>query len=405
MQLAHLSLTNFRNFIRLETEIPSGATLLVGANAQGKTSLLEAVYYLAGATSPHATHDRQLINFLTLRTERPFARLAADVLRGDRLQHVEVRIISEPAGPAAEPKLHKEILINGVKRRAADLATGLNAVLFLPQDLRVIEGSPGDRRRYLDGVLSQADPAYAEALSEYSKVLTQRNALLKQLQDRNGTGEQMEFWDEQLAEFGATLIRSRALALIEIERHASAIHGELSRGKETLRLDYLPSFDPAAGPEAQLGLPLQSPVDRTGISRSIMRDGLAEALRACRREEISRGVTTLGPHRDDFRFVANGIDLRHYGSRGQNRTAMLSAKLAETEWLCRRTGEWPVLLLDEVLAELDADRRADLLARVVAAPQALLTAADAEMFVPSFRQHATIWKIDAGQLIPSPPSP
>lgn len=401
MQLVHLSLTNFRNFVRLETEIPTGATLLVGANAQGKTSLLESIYYLAGASSPHAAHDRQLINFLALRQERPFARLSAEVRRGDRLQRIEIRIILDPSVTAGEQRLHKEILINGVKRRVADLATGINAVLFLPQDLRVIEGSPGDRRRYLDAVLSQADTAYAEALSEYAKVLSQRNALLKQLQDRNGNDEQMEFWDEQLAEFGATLIRSRALALIEIERLAASIHGALSRGQETLRLDYLPAFDPAGHPEAQLGLPLHAPVDRTGIARTIIRDGLLQALQRCRREEIARGVTTLGPHRDDVRFAANGIDLRYYGSRGQNRTAMLSAKLAETEWLCSRTGEWPVLLLDEVLAELDAERRADLLGRVLAAPQALLTAADAEMFTPAFRQRANIWKIDAGQLLPA----
>ncbi len=401
MQLVHLSLTNFRNFVRLETEIPSGPTLLVGANAQGKTSLLESIYYLAGASSPHATHDRQLINFLALRQDRPFARLSAEVRRGDRLQRIEVRIILDPAVAGGDQRLHKEILINGVKRRVADLAAGINAVLFLPQDLRVIEGSPGDRRRYLDAILSQAEIAYAEALSEYAKVLSQRNALLKQLQDRNGNDGQMEFWDEQLAEFGATLIRSRALALIEIERLAASIHHELSRGRETLRLDYLPAFDPAGHPQAQLGLPLHAPVDRTGIARTVIRDGLLQALQACRREEIARGVTTLGPHRDDVRFASNGIDLRHYGSRGQNRTAMLSAKLAETEWLCSRTGEWPVLLLDEVLAELDAERRTDLLGRVAAAPQALLTAADAEMFSPAFRQRANIWKIDAGQLLPA----
>lgn len=400
MQLVHLSLTNFRNFVRLETEIPSGATLLVGANAQGKTSLLESIYYLAGAGSPHATHDRQLINFLALRQDRPFARLSAEVRRGDRLQRIEIRIIQDTAAAPGEQRLHKEILINGVKRRVADLATGINAVLFLPQDLRVIEGSPGDRRRYLDAILSQAEIAYAEALSEYAKVLSQRNALLKQLQDRNGSDEQMQFWDEQLAEFGATLIRSRALALIEIERLAASIHSELSRGQETLRLDYLPAFDPVGNPEAQLGLPLHTPVDRTGIARTVIRDGLLQALQACRREEIARGVTMLGPHRDDIRFSANGIDLRYYGSRGQNRTAMLSAKLAETEWLCSRTGEWPVLLLDEVLAELDADRRSDLLGRIAAAPQALLTAADAEMFTPAFRERANIWKIDAGQLLP-----
>nr|NIM67827.1 AAA family ATPase [Armatimonadota bacterium] len=196
MRLNHLSLTNFRNFVRLETELAEGLTLVVGANAQGKTSLLESIYYLTGARSPHAANDRQLINFLGLQEASPFSRVMGEVSRGDRLHRIEIRILLEAAGPMGEKRTRKEIHINGLKRRVRDLAGGFNAVMFLPQDLRILEGSPGERRRYLDATISQADPLYAESLAEYAKVLSQRNALLKQLQEENGDEGQLTFWDE-----------------------------------------------------------------------------------------------------------------------------------------------------------------------------------------------------------------
>jgi len=403
MLLQHLSLTNVRNFIRLETEVPSGATLIVGANAQGKTSLLEAVYYLARASSPHAQSDRQLINFLALREATPFARLVAEFRRADRPQRVEIRLVLEPGNASTEPRLHREVLLNGVRRRVSDLAGGLHAVLFLPQDLRVLEGPPSERRQHIDSSLAQADAAYAEALSEYGKVLAQRNALLKQLGEQGNQTSQLSFWDEELAEHGATLIRARALALTEHDRLAAPIHHDLTRGRETLHLEYLPSYDPLP-PATQLGLPLQAAPDRTVISRQAIRDGLLHALEEQRQEDLARGSTSLGPHRDDFRFTSNGIDLRAYGSRGQNRTAMLALKLAEVEWLHQRTSEWPVLLLDEVLAELDGERRQDLLHRVTALPQAMVTTADAEMFNEEFRRRATVWEVAAGTLRPLQPA-
>ena len=402
MRLAHLSLTNFRNFARLETEFPAGTTLFVGSNAQGKTSLLEAVHYLCGASSPHAGSDRQLINFLALRQPAPFARLAAEIERRGRPMRVEIRLVLEPGLPGDEVRLQKEVLVNGVKRRVTDLAGGFNAVLFLPQDLRVLEGAPAERRRHLDELLAQADAAYAHSLHEYGRALTQRNALLKSLQERSGNGEELLYWDEQLAEHGASLIRARLLALVELERLAIPIHAALTRQAERLRLEYLPSYDPAPQPENQLGLPLEISVDRTGIARESIRDGFRSALERSRPESIARGVTPLGPHRDDVRFIANGIDLRLYGSRGQNRTAMLSVKLAQVEWLHGRTGEWPVLLLDEVLAELDQHRREDLLAHIGSVEQAMLTGADLAMFSDDFRRKANIWEIRDGTIAPAP---
>jgi len=398
MLLSHLSLTNFRNFIRLENDLPEGSTILVGANAQGKTNLLEAIHYLAGATSPHSTSDRQLINFLSLQETTPFCRIVAEIQRLDRLHRIEIRILLEPTGTLSEHRLRKEILINGLKKKVGDLAGLFNVVMFIPQDMRVIEGPPEARRRTLDFTLSQADPVYAQTRQEYSKVLSQRNALLKQLQERNLHNDEMIFWDEKITDLGASLMLARAHALQELEEIVLEIHTELTRNCERLRLVYKPAFDPGNRPEGQLGLPMETSMDWKNLSRDNLRAAFLKALQGSRRDEIRRGMTLLGPHRDDYRFLANGIDLHLYGSRGQNRTAMLAAKLGEVEWLRARTGEWPVLLLDEVLAELDPDRREDLLARFGSVNQALLTSADLMMFSEDFREQATIWEISAGTI-------
>lgn len=411
MHLTHLSLTNVRNFIRLEVDLPPGPTLLVGANAQGKTSLLEAVYVLARTASPHAGHDRELINFLALETPDPFARLVGEVRTQDRLQRVEVRLALRRAAAADEPHLRKEVLVNGLRQRGRAAAAGLSAVIFMPQDLRVVEGPPAERRRYLDAALAQADPAYAEALSQYGQVLSQRNALLRQLQEGNGpagarpgrAADLLDPWDEQLAEPGATLVRARALALAELERLAAPIHERLTDAAETLRLDYLPSYDPLPRPAGQLGLPLAAPLDRTAVPLTAVRAGLRQALADQRADDLARGATTIGPHRDELRLRASGIDLRTFGSRGQNRTAMLSLKLAEVEWIRQRSGEWPVLLLDEVLAELDVGRRQALLARALEAEQAFLTGADPAMFGEAVRSRAAVWRVVSGRLEPLEP--
>lgn len=397
MQINRLSLTNFRNFARLEVEFPAGPTLLVGANAQGKTSLLEAVHYLTGAGTSHATSDRQLINFLALKEPQPFARLVGEVKAHDRLHRLEMRLILEENGG---DRLSKEILINGIKKRQGDLASHFNAVLFLPQDLEIIEGSPSLRRRFMDITISQADPLYSNALREYGKVLSQRNALLKSLFERRDSIDQLSFWDQKLCDLAGEIIRGRILALSEMERLAGPIHDRLTRSEETLRLDYLPSYDPLPRPEAQIGLGLETMIDRTGFSAQSIGDGLRQNLEDSRREEIQRGVTLIGPHRDDFRFLANGLDLRLYGSRGQIRTAILSTKLAEVEWIESKVGEPPVVLLDEVLAELDVTRRGDLLERIGRAHQTLLTATDLSMFDSDFVAQATQWKIEAGRLSP-----
>lgn len=404
MYLTHLSLTNFRNFARLESDLQPGTTVLFGANAQGKTSLLEAAYYLTSASSPHTTTDRQLINFLAAGEESPFARIVGEVQHNSRLSRIEIRILVEADGSGGT-RLRKEVLVNGVKKRTGDLPGQFNAILFLPQDLGVIEGPPGNRRRHLDEALIQADAPYARALADYGKVLTQRNALLKQISERTSQVDELAFWDDRLTQHGANLIRARALAINELELTAAPIHQDLTRGGERLRLVYRPSFDPLPAPQGQMGLALDTPVDRSGVSEAEIQPRFQEALQAHRREEIARGVTTIGPHRDDLQFLVNGIDLHHYGSRGQIRTAMLAVKLAEVDWLRKRTGEWPVLLLDEVLAELDANRRQDVLGRVLQAQQAILTSADLGMFDERFLAQSNVWEIEAGRVtVKSSPS-
>jgi DNA replication and repair protein RecF len=400
MQLTHISLSNFRNFIRLETAIPLGTTLLIGANAQGKTSLLEAMYYLTSASSPHTSSDRQLINFVALEDQLAVTRIIAEIKRGQTPQRIEIRLILEKGNTIDDARLRKEVLINGIKRRVIDLAGVFNAVLFLPQDLGIIEGSPGDRRRYVDSTLSQGDPTYAAWLAEYGKVLSQRNALLKSLQNRSGEPEELTFWDEKIAGLGAKITRARSLALLELETIAQPIHEQLCRGREVIRLSYLPSYSPSPQPGGQLDLPIDASLDLSALSISELQEGIRRALRDSRAEEIARGMTLIGPNRDDLAFLSNGIQLRYYGSRGQNRTAMLALKLAEIQWLKQRTGEEPVLLLDEVMAELDDQRRQDLAKRISTTEQAILTTTESEMFQTEFREQATLWEVVEGSLRP-----
>lgn len=396
MYLTHLSLTQYRNFNRLDTPVPPGAVILVGANAQGKTSLLEAIYFLATMTAFQAENDRQVINFFAAEEPLAVARIVADFVRGTKQQRMEVRIIQENNGSG---RVRKEVLLDGVKRKVNEVFRHFNAVMFLPHMLKIIDGAPEERRRYLNIACAQVLPDYAAHLSLYTRALTQRNALLKQLSERGGDPAQLIYWDEQLSESGARLIQARIQAVQALERLGARTHFELTRGKEVLRLSYQPAFDPLPQPEKQLALPLDAPADRSGLSLEKIRQGFLEALTVLRREEINRGMTTIGPHRDEIRFAANTVDLGLYGSRGQIRTAMLAMKLAEMNWMKEQSGHWPVLLLDEVLAELDGERRQDLLERLAQPEQVLMSTTDLDQFSSDFVGRASIWNIQAGRLI------
>ncbi|HUF38600.1 MAG TPA: DNA replication/repair protein RecF [Anaerolineales bacterium] len=397
MILTHLSLTSFRNYARLDTEVPSGTLLLVGSNAQGKTSLLESVYMLATLSSFHAENDRQLIHFGLASEPLAVARIVGRFRKGGREHTLELRIIREGNGLAA-PRVRKEVLFDGLKGKLGEAVGQFNAVLFLPQMLEIVEGSPAHRRRYLDLALAQVLPDYTAVLSTYGKAVSQRNALLKQLAENGGDPAQLEYWDGEIAGLGARLIHARIRAIRELEAAAAPIHLDLTRSAEVLRFDYQPAYDPLPVPARQIALGIDDPKDRTGLSIEEIEAGFLAALGERRAEELARGATVIGPHRDDLRFLSNRIDLGAYGSRGQVRTAMLSLKLAEVTWMKGKTGHWPVLLLDEVLAELDEARREDLLGRVAGIEQTLATTTDLGLFAEGFVEKAVVWRVRGGQI-------
>ena len=397
MYLTHLSLTNFRLFSRLDMDVPRRILLLMGSNAQGKTSLMEAIYYLATFTSLHAQSDRQLVNFIASKDALAVARLVAVYQRGEQQHKLEIRLIQDSNGNGGT-RLRKEVLLDGVKTPVTQVVGHFNAVIFLPQMTRILEGGPEERRRYLNLASAQADPFFTQALSEYNQALTQRNALLKLLAERGGDTSQIDYWDDILTSRGAKIIHSRILAIREIEKLAIHIHEKLSGGKEVLRLDFQPSYDPLPKPEGQFSLPLQTSVQRDGYSIKEIQMGFMEKLKLVRTEEITRGITTIGPHRDEMRIFCNGIDLSDFGSRGQLRTAILSLKLAEVDWLKEKTTQWPVLLLDETLAELDTERRHFLLEYLENAEQAILTTTDLNLFPADFKQKCDRWQITNGSV-------
>jgi DNA replication and repair protein RecF len=398
MQLTHLSLTNFRNFTRLDLDVPAGTVMLVGDNAQGKTSLLEAVYFLATLTSFHASSDKQLINFIEARQNLAVGRIVGEYVRGSEHHRLEVRIIQEPNGQNGTSHLRKEVLVDGVKRKSSEAVGQFNAVLFLPQMMGVIEGSPEERRRYLNLALAQVISHYQSALAEYNKALLQRNALLKLLFERKGDVAQLDYWDEHLATSGAQIIHARIRAVQELEKLAARTHRELTHANEILRLSYQPAYDPLPQTPGQMALSFDAPVDRSSFSSEQIRKGFLDCLLKLRTEEIARGITTVGPHRDELRFLANGIDLGVYGSRGQVRSAILALKIAEVAWMHAKSGHWPVMLLDEVLAELDTQRRHDLLERLTQSEQALLSTTDLDLFTPEFVHKAAVWRVANGRV-------
>lgn len=400
MRLTHLSLTNFRNYVRLELDFSKPVTLLQGGNAEGKTNLLEAIYYLATADSPHARADRELINWLANEDQMPFARLEAQVEGSDALREVSIVILK------TADRLQKEIRINGVKRRVLDLIGQVKAVLFIPEDIDLIAGSPEARRHYLDTSICQIDRRYCRSLQVYNRVLSQRNSLLRRLREQAGDPQQLDFWDQRLTEEGSQLIGRRLEIVAELDRLVQDIHPHLTGGEERLRLLYRCSL-PLEGEEGlevyrQLPLEMTRPpgniMGREAPSRLQIKAVFQHRLEAQREEEIERGMTLSGPHRDDLRFLVGGVDMCVYGSRGQQRTIAISLRLAEMELIRAETGEEPILLLDDVMSELDEERRRHLMDAVNREQQVIITTTNLDLFAPSFLDQATVWRIHGGRV-------
>ncbi len=393
MRVEHLSLTNFRNYAHLELAVPDATVVLHGQNAQGKTSLLESFYYLATGRSPYTTSDRQLIHWRTENDPLPFARVAADIsTQKHPYARLEITVMLEPS------RFRKVIRVNGVDKRLMDIVGMLNVVLFLPRDLSLIEGSPTDRRRFMNDTLTQVDAGYLEALNAYDKALPQRNALLRNIAAGRASRKELAFWNEQLVASGAVLIAGRQRFLRELERDAQLIHADLTGKKEVLTLRYVPSFTPTAGGNGQMsflttGLDLHRELTAEAIAPQF-----ADQLEKETDEAIARGYTLSGPHRDELRMEINARDVGDFGSRGQARTTVMALKLAEFAWMTARIGEPPILLLDEVIAELDASRRAYLLDHLAVNTQTLMTTTEPDIFTKAFLAKATMWQVSEGQI-------
>ena len=339
----------------------------------------------------------------------PYSRIRGEVRQSGG--EVELEILFSPRGD--DNSFAKQVRVNGIGRRSMDLIGNLRAVLFLPEDVVLVAGSPGERRRYLDVALCQIDRAYCQHLSLYQKVATQRNSLLRQLRERNashrdpGVVAQLRFWDEQLVAHGGFVLARRYSFLARLDPAARELHRELSAGLEHLQLVYLPSFDPGFLGEADYRRLSGGDVNRQ-TGRLPEELPTAEGLQAVfqaklesrRSREIAAGATLYGPHRDDLAFLVNERDLRTYGSRGQQRTGALALKLAEVQAMTAETGEAPLLLLDDVMSELDAQRRATLLAALAGVQQAVITATDWEDFSSEFRAQAQLLHVDNGILNP-----
>ncbi|MFZ4658551.1 MAG: DNA replication/repair protein RecF [Caldilineaceae bacterium] len=412
MYLSHLALTHYRNYQHLELDFTQPIALLQGQNAQGKTNLLEAIYFLSTTKPVHAQHEREVVDWQAQDEPIPYSRIAAEVQSRGRTLHLEIVMSSRGDGV----NFTKQIKINGVAKRSMDLLGIMPSVLFLPADIRLVDGGPGERRRYFDIALCQIDRDYCRALSEFQKVLNQRNSLLRNLREQpvrpaaDSIEAQLGFWDEKLVQHGSQVMARRHNFTLELETIAHERHAALSDTREQLALYYTPSFNPGHLTEVEfiqlrdsqlldgLGASVRTPLTATAVA-----DSYLAKLRSRRSRELSAGNTLYGPHRDDLRIVANQRDLRTFGSRGQQRTAALALKLAELQISTRVTGAAPLLLLDDVMSELDAQRRSTLLSALTGVEQAIITTTDWADFAPEFRQQAQLFHVHAGQVLPVAP--
>jgi DNA replication and repair protein RecF len=398
VRLTHLSLSNFRNYRSLDWAPAPGLTILVGANAQGKSNLLEAIAFLAWARSPRASSDREVISWQALSDLEPVARIAARAERALGSLEVELVVRVPSERPAQESEwqaatYQKRVRVNGAFCRASDLVGRVNVALFSPGDVELVAGPPALRRRYLDMTLSQVDRRYLLELQRYQRVLVQRNHLLRRVGEGGARAEELEYWDEELARSGAAIVVRRRQAIAMLAPRAAAAHRCLSGGSEHLSITYQEGAEPSGA------------VASEGEAEPAVAASLRKALAAVQPRELRAGVSLLGPHRHDLAFALDGRPLAPVGSRGQQRTAALALKLAEAEFLEVVTQERPLVLLDDVLSELDGARRQQVMERAASLEQAFLTASELESVPRSLLVKATVLRVQAGAIGPPTATP
>ncbi len=426
MYLTDLTLDHFRSYAGLSLTLRPGLTLVIGDNATGKSNLLEAIYTLAATRSPRASTEGELIAWDA--PHPPVTRIAGAAQRADGPVRVEIALVArtDPQGtvvPAKSgaPLTSKRIRVNGVNRRASDATGQIAAVLFTTLDIEIITGSPSHRRRYLDLTIAQYDRAYARAYSRYDKAVTQRNALLKRIRAGEATAAELAPWDDVLISEGATVVAARADAVKQLAAAANRHHDDVTSFDATATNTPTDAATDTATPTdtatdtatdkatathtdaGTLDLAYQPALGKAGLpdvaTANAVQERLQAALSAERRRELGAGTTLIGPHRDDVAIQLNGHAAAAYASRAQQRSIALALRLAEADLLRARTGEWPILLLDDVFSELDPSRRTATARAIAGAEQVIVSSADAATVPDALPAAVDSYRVADGQLI------
>ena len=357
MRLRRLQLKNHRNYAQLDLSPGAGVNVFIGANGQGKTNLLEAVAMLALSSSPRARRESELVGPVG-----PGSRIEAAIEDGALTRELAIALDVEGE------RTKRTIEVDGARRRAFDLPGNFRVTLFWPDDLGLVKAGPELRRRFLNQMLVQVEPGHARALAALRRILEQRNSLLKRIAGGEGGEDTLQAWDQELVKVATEIVDARAKAVSQLEPVAARCHRQIAVG-ERLEIRYI-------GPP----------------------ENLAQAVQNSLAEDLRRGTTSIGPHRDDLLVLLDGQDARSFASQGQQRTAVVSLKLAEAALIEARTGERPVLLLDDVLSELDGERRAALLNEVGGGGQVIITSVEAGPFPPELIARAMVWTVEEGRI-------
>ena len=363
IRVRRLRLINFRNYQALDLRLDGGVTVVEGPNGHGKTNLLEAVYLLSVGRSPRTSADGEMVRRDAAASAGAggavHARAEAEVETARGLLRVQVDLVGRGTARA-----RKTFSVNGVRRRSADFVGALKAAMFAAEDLRLTDGPPSVRRRYMDILVSRMERAYLRDVQEYQKLATQRNHLLKAIRQRRSKASELDFWDGRMAALGARIMAARARALATLDEAARPIHAQLGGADGDMSLSYAPSADLG-------GLDARGEDDARALAAALL-----DAIRRGRDADVAAGFCRIGPHRDDLDVSIGGMSVGSYASRGQSRTAALAMRLGEAKLLADAGGDQPVILLDDVVSELDPARRRRVLDMTDGSDQTLVATAE-----------------------------
>ncbi len=386
MRLARLTLDHFRSYESAELHLEPGLTIVAGPNGAGKTNLLEAIVVAITGRSARAAVESELVQHGS-----PFARIRLDLADPDGGDGARVEAVLPGADPPVG--LRKRMTVNGLARRSTSIGEVVRAVLFRPEEMLLLVGSPGERRRFLDAILAQRDRRVARDLVDLARVLAQRNALLRAIRREEAGADGMPFWDEELVTIGARVTAARLALVGELAARIGPLHDAVAPADEradTVRVAYADSLKDAWQGRSD------GAHDVTTLEAAYRR-----RLADVRQKELWNGVSLVGPQRDDLVVELGGRGVAEHASRGQQRTIILALKLAETD-LLGVDGSRPIVLLDDLFSELDPERSERALALLGERGQVLVTTADPEALPPARRARVPIWHVDDGRLSLAP---